>query len=443
MRFGFGKAATDRAAVWLAPVLFAGLAAAVFVRPFAARALHYGFDNAFAHVARMAVYNRTVIASNYFNDGFVRRGLGGTIAVLLSDHWSRSIWLFMAFSLLLLLVPLALILRRLAERLTVGQTTYLSLVLALSPQTFFGWSRDPGRTDLLVGGCLALSVLAWQSGRRALAVAVILIGVLAHETAVVYGLPLLAAMAIIDLRSGALNRSEAIRLALTAAVGVAVIVLLQMALSAPPQVTARNMLDQAPALRHDPEHRLWRDIAIYMAVGGSRALQTALCYNEISARYWPEFFGCLALLALYTLILPLRRHLLIAALVMWVPAIFMMLIANDTGRWLKLGVLNGWMAASFLLLRGHAAAQLSSRAMTAGAALLAGLLTMGITRDNNINAAYGRLLQQFGYRDRVALDVWMDTCDPQWRRYVYGGSGYREGARNVKVPAHPEGSARP
>ena len=121
-----------------------------------------------------------------------------------------------------------------------------------------------------------------------------------------------------------------------------VIILLQIAFSVPSEIMARNMLAQAPSFANDPKHRLWRDIAIYMAVGGSRALKTALCYNsDMAARYWPEFFGCLVVLAVYAFILPLRRHLPIAALVMWVPAIFMMIIANDTGRWLKLSVLDG------------------------------------------------------------------------------------------------------
>jgi hypothetical protein len=423
MRFSLGQSATNRLGNWLLPALFAALATAAFIRPHAIRAIHRGIDGTLRHIADVEIYSRTVIASNYFNDGFVRRGLGGTIAVLLSDDWDRSIWLFIAVSLLLLIVPLVLIMRRLAERLGTSQTIYLGLILALSPQSFFGWAHDPSRTDLLVGACLAFSMLAWLGGHKATAVAAILAGLLAHETAVVYGLPLLAAMALTDLRAGTLDRREAMRLALAACLGVAAIILLQMAFSVPPQVTARNMLDQAPMVAGDPERLLWRDIAIYMAVGGSRALRTALCYNlQVSSRYWPEVFGCLAVLAAYAFILPLRRHLVAAALVMWVPAIFMMLIANDTGRWLKLAVLDGWLIASFLLLRGEAAAQLSPRAMGLGAVLFLALLAMGPTRHNNVNRAYGHLLLRLGYEDHVALDVWMNSCDPGWRRYVYGGS---------------------
>ena len=148
---------------------------------------------------------------------------------------------------------------------------------------------------------------------------------------------------------------------------------------------------------------------------------TLLQFTDGSA-ILPEFFGCLAVMTAYSVILPLRRHLPIAALVMWVPAIFMMVIANDTGRWLKLAVLDGWLIASFMLLRGEAVAQLSSRAMKLGAMLFTALLAMGPTRHNNVNSAYGRLLLRLGYQDHAELDVWMNQCDPDWQTIVYGSS---------------------
>ena len=221
MRGGFGELVAKRYGNWLLPGLFAALATAVFVRPYAIQALRHGIGGTLHKLAASQVYSRTVIASNYFDDGFVRRGLGGTLAVLLSDDWNRSIWLFIALSFLLFIVPLALIVRRLSTQIGMGRTIYMGVILAASPQSFWGWSRDPGRTDLLVGACLAFSMLAWLRGQRAVALAVILVGLLIHETSVVYGLPLLAAMAIIDLRSGSLDRREAFRLAFAAAIGVA------------------------------------------------------------------------------------------------------------------------------------------------------------------------------------------------------------------------------
>ena len=113
--------------------LFAACATAVFIRPYVLRIFHQGLGKALHFLAVEETYNRTVIASNYFEDGFVRRGLGGTIAILLSRHWNYSIWLFIAVSFVSLIVPLLLIIRQLAVRLSVAQATYLALVLALSP----------------------------------------------------------------------------------------------------------------------------------------------------------------------------------------------------------------------------------------------------------------------------------------------------------------------
>ena len=82
----------------------------------------------------------------------------------------------------------------------------------------------------------------------------------------------------------------------------------------------------------------------------------------------------------------------------------------------------GWLIASFILLRGDARAQLTSRAIALGTALLTALSLMGPTRHNNVNGAYGEVLMRLGYQEHASLEVWMNTCDPQWRSVVYHGS---------------------
>jgi hypothetical protein len=412
---------------WLFPALFVAVALFVFARPNLMMVLRFGVRKTLVHIADVEIYSRTVIASNYFHDGFIRRGLGGTIAMILSRDWDRSIWLFIAFSLVWALVPLALLVKRLAEQVPVTAAAYLAFVLAVSPQSFFGWAYDPSRTDLLIVGCLAFSVLAWLRGRRALAVLLVLLGLLAHETAVVFGLPLLAAMAWSDLRSGTITRRQAIFNFALFGAGVVVILVLQRLLGAPGPVVAAHMLQSAPPLLDEPTFRLWRDIAIYMAVAGPDALRTAVCYNlELNPQYWLVFAGVLAVLALYTLILPLRRHLLVAMLVMWVPAIFMMVIANDSGRWLKLAVVNGWLIATYHVLRGGGLDLLRTRDLLRGALLLALLLAMGSTRHNNVNRTFRDAATELGYPDPVTLEEWMEHCNPRWRRYIYAEPSPRQ-----------------
>jgi len=131
------------------PIAFLGVAVALLVRPYLRIFLQRGVQGTLRHIADAEIYSRTVLAANYYNDGFVRRGLGGTIASTLSSDWNESTILFIIISLICFFVPILILLRRLSTALGPPQALYLAAVLGLSPQAFFGWSRDPSRTDLL------------------------------------------------------------------------------------------------------------------------------------------------------------------------------------------------------------------------------------------------------------------------------------------------------
>jgi hypothetical protein len=401
------------------PIAFLGVAIGLLVRPYLPIFLQRGVQGALHHIADAEIYSRTVLAANYYNDGFVRRGLGGTIASALSSDWNKSIILFIIISLICFFAPTLILLRRLSTALAPRQAFYVAAVLALSPQAFFGWSRDPSRTDLLVAGSLAFAVVAWLDRRRLLAVCAILCGLLVHETAVVFGLPLLALMMIEDWRSGGLDRHLAIRAAVAATAGIGAILLLQFQFGANSYTLAEHMLREAPALGDDPVRRLYRDIAVYMAVAGPDALKTAMCYNfRMNGAYWLQFASCLIVLIAYAFVFPLRRQPIAVCIAMCVPAIFMMLIANDTGRWLKLSVLAGWLIAAFYMLREPDSDALRTSRIVQGGLILAILLAMGTTRHNNVNPLLDRIARAAGFGEPVSLRTWMDTCDPRWERYT-------------------------
>jgi hypothetical protein len=401
------------------PIAFLGVTLCLLVRPYIDVIRSHGLRGALSYIADAEIYSRTVLAANFYSDGFVRRGLGGTIAKALSGNWNNSIILFIAFSVTWFMVPILSLLKRVAVALNARQAIYFAAVLALSPQTFFGWARDLSRTDLFVAGWLAIAVVAWVDQRRMLAVSAILCGLLVHETAVVFGLPLLAAMLAEDWRAGVLNRQQVTRLTGIAAAGIASIIFLQMGFGVSNLTLANHMLRETPVLTDDPVHRLYRDIAIYMAVAGPDALKTAICYNfEMNKAYWLQFASCLAVLIGYALILPLRRRPTTAFIVMCVPAVFMMLIANDTGRWLKLSVLCGWLISAFYLLRKPEGDSLRNGVIAQGSVILTILLFMGTTKHNNINPMLDRIALSASLGDPVSLRVWMDTCDPGWERYI-------------------------
>lgn len=405
--------------VTIVPMVFLAIAVSLLVRPYLNLIFLTGIRNTLHHIANFEVYNRTVLASNYFNDGFVRRGLGGTIATLLSSDWNTSIILFIGISLVSLFLPIFILLLRLSSALEPRQALYFAMVLALSPQAFFGWASDLSRTDLFVAGCLAFAVVAWLDRRRLLSVCAILCGLLVHETAVVFGLPLLALMMFEDWRSGGLDRHRAIRAAVAVTVSIGAILLLQIEFGAAGYTLAEHMVREAPALQDDPVRRLYRDIAIYMAVAGPDALKTAICYNfRMNGAYWFQFASCLVVLVAYAFVFPLRRRPLAVFIAMCVPTIFMMLIANDTGRWLKLGVFAGWLIAAFYMLREPGGHELRDRRIVQGGLILAILLSMGTTRHNNVNTLLDRIARAAGFGEPVSLKIWMDTCDPRWERYT-------------------------
>ena len=121
----------------------------------------------------------------------MHRGLGGTIEALLSSNSVIGGLIFTTLSLILLAIPLCLIVLRLGRKLEAKTLLYMTAILVLSPQTFLGWSRDLVRTDLFVLATIAWAVLATLTNRRVLAIGIMLVGFLVHETAVIFGAPVL------------------------------------------------------------------------------------------------------------------------------------------------------------------------------------------------------------------------------------------------------------
>ena len=71
---------------------------------------------------------------------------------------------------------------------------WFALFMLLSPQLFWGWSREPARSDMLICGIIAWSLIAGLGGRFFIPMVLLFIGSLIHETAIIYGGPMLVAM---------------------------------------------------------------------------------------------------------------------------------------------------------------------------------------------------------------------------------------------------------
>ena len=290
-------------------------------------------------------------------------------------------------------------------------------ILVLSPQTFNGWTHDLFRTDVFVVGFIAWASFATMTGHRRVGLILLLIGFLAHETALVFGLPILLVLNAHAYASGEIDKRSAIQIIAICFAGVVLIVLAQSILRVPDAVIADHMSRAVPELAvPETDDKIARDIAIYMMVSGIRGIKTAICYNvDFNPQYYITSLFCLTVLAAYAFILPLRKHYVAILLAAFVPVIFMMLIANDTGRWLKMGVANEWMLAAYYKLR-NPKVEPSWLAMGLGLLLFAGLVAMRPTPLYYVNETTHKITRRLGYADPGRLEDWMNHCDPKWRR---------------------------
>jgi hypothetical protein len=86
-------------------------AVAIVAAPHVVQLRRDGFEAMLAQLHDCAVYSRV----DYFHDGFVRGGLSGTLLALLPVSPQRQVLRFIAGSLVFMLVPLALLVRRVAR----------------------------------------------------------------------------------------------------------------------------------------------------------------------------------------------------------------------------------------------------------------------------------------------------------------------------------------
>jgi hypothetical protein len=203
--------------------------------------------------------------------------------------------------------------------------------------------------------------------------------------------------------------------------GATVILGLQALLSSPPHVVAARLLQEFPIPPEDEWGRMFRDNAIYMALAGRSALKTALCFNfDIDPRHAVTGAYCMAVLGLYTLILPLWTKPVALLGAVAAPVLFMLVIALDTGRWLGMGVLNSWLLTAFFALRGH------HGSFSTGAAGCRSGAHGGDVSHGTDDRQRGQSIHQPPDLHRPPLPVrghrqsWMEHCDPGWEAVVHG-----------------------
>ena len=282
------------------------------------------------------LYHASTLGFNYFEFGPIRRGLGGSIVHLLGANQLRATTLFHLLSAAACSLAICLLFLRLRE------AGWQKMVFALLAIAFMArWADDAGRTDLAVAALLGFAALAAQRGRFTLACVCVAAGLPIHETSIVYGVPLLAALWLSAGSARPASRRTPMPGIGVLAAALAAYVLVGWLPHA--DVAAMIATVRAKLPRH--EHVDW---AIYFAVGGGRGVRTSICQNLGDPTYALHMATGLLVVALSVGVLAdgRRATAMAALLASVVPFLFLGIVANDLSRWAVLAAFNVWLVCA-------------------------------------------------------------------------------------------------
>jgi hypothetical protein len=280
-------------------------------------------------------YSAAVLSLNYFDFGFVRRGLGGTVVYLLGTNRLSATAVFHVLSSICLSVVASVVFARM-RRPPLQVISFAVLLIALTLR----WTQDLGRTDVLMAALIALTAIAFR--KPLIACSLVAVGLFIHEVSVIYGIPLLGALWLDQGRW----REMSIKPSLGGGAVLLAALALYASLGLMPHAAPEEMVD---VVRNVMPQRSWAreqvDIAIYFAVSELRGIRTAICQNAIDPTYSLHLMT--GLLTIGSFIVALKDKYgpsIYTALLVSVPSfIFLGVIATDISRWANLAAFNVWL----------------------------------------------------------------------------------------------------
>ena len=366
--------------------------------------------------ADIAAYSRSVIAFNYFQHGFIRRGLAGTFASLFGDVAEPMTGLlFHTFSAAFLATPIIFLVSKLTLKVRRSEVIAYALFLFVSPHLFRAWNSDLVRTDMLACGFIAWAAVAMVYARPYVAVIVLSIGSLAHETTLIVGVPLVAALSFVAYHNGrvtraVVTRSCALLLLLLAFIGV------MGHFSVSPDQVSTFASDVRTRFAAHPRV----DYALYAYLSGWRAIRSSVCSNLlVNPRYW---------IYLPTIVLIIGTHLtafgaqtrisvLLFCAAAIVPAIALSVIATDLARWTSFGIFNVWlMAVTVTLIKPDLLRPLHC-GLWKRIAIIVAISLLGNHPPWSPSSTIEEVADALGIA-RASYIYQLDVCDPGWRDFV-------------------------
>ena len=365
-------------------------------------------------------YKAATLALNFADFGAVHRGLGGTLARLVTTNAVDAVIAFHFASAL----GAACVLARLFARFRApGVRRFAFAVVALA--LMMRWGEDGGRTDLAVVAVLGAATWAWLSGHIVIATLTVGIGLFIHEASVIVGLPLLAAFAWRDASRGALNWQR-MRISLVI-LGVALAVYLAF-----PWLPHSTHAEIATRVRQRVGDNEAVDVALYFALAGFRGVRAAICTSAKDPAASMHVAMGLAAIALTALALaPWRGANRWMVLLACLPGYLLLAsVANDHARWTLFACMALWLFA--ISASPAAPARFDRRVALADAACLAAgvLLVFALvpaTR-SDISRVVSPVPQvdQWLYRSPEPMPLGfaevVARCDPGWRDVLRASS---------------------
>jgi hypothetical protein len=155
------------------------------------------------------------------------------------------------------------------------------------------WVKDPGRTDALIAMLLAPAAAAALSGRLLVTSVLLTIGLFAHETSFIYGLPLVVAVLLSQSQLKLLLSPQGAFAAVLLLCGTA----LYASLSHLPHADVAHIVaGVGRKVGFDPES----DNALFFTLGDERGLHAAMCMNYFDPNFLVHGLAALVMIGFCT-----------------------------------------------------------------------------------------------------------------------------------------------
>jgi hypothetical protein len=267
---------------------------------------------------------------------------------------------------------------------------------------------------MFVAALLGLAVLMLTAARPVWASLAVGVGLFVHETAFIFGIPLLVAVSLDDARWRRFTTAQWIR----AAAAFASTLVLYAAFPVLPHADLATIVATVRSSLPPGERVDW---AIYYTVSGWRGVSTSICQNAGDPTYARHFLSGLLIIALFVIILgqhrPPRRALVLLASI---PSyLFLSVVANDLSRWTVLAAFNVWLIAASEVRTDAAYRPRFTGLHVAGAAAMIALVSPWTARVGIPiyvpSPAIDWTFERFGVAATPPVSAALELCDPNWR----------------------------